>query len=208
MLTMGYCFQALDARQRDLARRRDPRLRHRNRQRGRHRPAHPLPPPGRAARVVVDAATARWTVEATKRDANGREEPVSFTANFLFSCAGYYRYSEGYTPEFAGRERFKGTIVHPQHWPEDLDYAGKRVVVIGSRRDRGDAGPDDGQDRGPRDDAAALAHLHRLAPGRRRDREFPAQGPARELGLRDPALDATSCCSASSSTARASSRRR
>ena len=45
---------------------------------------------------------------------------------------GYYRYDEGYTPEIPGRERFAGTIVHPQHWPEDLDYAGKRVVVIGS----------------------------------------------------------------------------
>jgi cation diffusion facilitator CzcD-associated flavoprotein CzcO len=47
-------------------------------------------------------------------------------------CTGYYRYDEGYTPEFAGTERFAGRIVHPQHWPDDLDYAGKRVVVIGS----------------------------------------------------------------------------
>ncbi len=47
-------------------------------------------------------------------------------------CSGYYRYDEGYTPDFAGTERFAGEIVHPQHWPEDLDYAGKRVVVIGS----------------------------------------------------------------------------
>jgi cation diffusion facilitator CzcD-associated flavoprotein CzcO len=47
-------------------------------------------------------------------------------------CSGYYRYEEGYTPEFAGRENFAGRIVHPQKWPDDLDYAGKRVVVIGS----------------------------------------------------------------------------
>ena len=47
-------------------------------------------------------------------------------------CTGYYRYDEGYTPEFEGTESFRGEIVHPQHWPEDLDYAGKRVVVIGS----------------------------------------------------------------------------
>ncbi len=79
-----------------------------------------------------DSATARWTVEGTKRDESGKETPVTLTANFLFSCAGYYRYSEGYTPEFKGREDFKGTIIHPQHWPEGFDYTGKRVVIIGS----------------------------------------------------------------------------
>lgn len=79
-----------------------------------------------------DSAAARWTVEALRRDATGREETVRLSANFVFSCAGYYKYAEGYTPEFAGRERFKGAIIHPQHWPQDLDYAGKRVVVIGS----------------------------------------------------------------------------
>ncbi len=51
---------------------------------------------------------------------------------FLFACSGYYNYDEGYTPEFAGSEDFEGTIIHPQHWPEDLDYAGKKIVVIGS----------------------------------------------------------------------------
>jgi monooxygenase len=55
-----------------------------------------------------------------------------FTCNFLFMCSGYYRYASGYTPEFAGSERFQGRIVHPQQWPNDLNYAGKRVVVIGS----------------------------------------------------------------------------
>jgi len=79
-----------------------------------------------------DTNTARWTVEAKKRDANGKEETVQLTANFLFSAAGYYKYDAGYTPEFKGTDSFKGKIVHPQHWPEDLDYAGKRVVVIGS----------------------------------------------------------------------------
>jgi cation diffusion facilitator CzcD-associated flavoprotein CzcO len=76
---------------------------------------------------------ARWTVEAELRDSSRAVlEIVRFTCNFLYMCSGYYRYSEGYTPEFSGREKFKGTIVHPQHWPEHLDYAGKRVVVIGS----------------------------------------------------------------------------
>ena len=83
-------------------------------------------------RASWDSGTARWTVEAQKRDAQGREETVELSASFLFSCAGYYRYSAGYTPEFTGRDRFRGRIIHPQHWPEDLDYAGKRVVVIGS----------------------------------------------------------------------------
>ena len=57
---------------------------------------------------------------------------MTLTCGFLFTCSGYYRYDEGYTPEFPGIERFAGQVVHPQHWPEDLDYAGKRVVVIGS----------------------------------------------------------------------------
>jgi cation diffusion facilitator CzcD-associated flavoprotein CzcO len=59
-------------------------------------------------------------------------EVTQLTCGFLFSCAGYYRYDEGYTPEFAGREDFEGPIIHPQHWPEELDYTGKQVVVIGS----------------------------------------------------------------------------
>jgi cation diffusion facilitator CzcD-associated flavoprotein CzcO len=77
---------------------------------------------------------AQWTVE-TKRKAlpdGAPGEPVFFTCNFLFMCSGYYRYSAGYLPEFAGTEHFNGRIVHPQKWPADLDYAGKRVVVIGS----------------------------------------------------------------------------
>ncbi|APR55238.1 FAD-containing monooxygenase EthA [Sphingomonas koreensis] len=72
---------------------------------------------------------ARWTVSVER---GPDKEPVAFTCNFLFMCSGYYNYAAGYLPEFAGRDRFKGDIVHPQHWPQDLDYAGKRVVVIGS----------------------------------------------------------------------------
>jgi monooxygenase len=81
----------------------------------------------RVQRAAWSTVEARWTVDA---EANG--EPMRFTCNFLFMCSGYYRYSEGYTPEFVGRERFKGRIVHPQKWTDDIDYAGKRVVVIGS----------------------------------------------------------------------------
>src|SRR6267143_2715217 len=75
---------------------------------------------------------ANWTVAAVRKLPGGGEEPVTLTCNFLLSCAGYYRYSAGYSPEFPNASRFQGRIVHPQTWPEDLDYTGKRVVVIGS----------------------------------------------------------------------------
>jgi cation diffusion facilitator CzcD-associated flavoprotein CzcO len=70
-----------------------------------------------------------WTIEATRTDTG---EALRFTANFLWMCQGYYRHSQGYTPEWDGMETFKGRIVHPQTWPDDLDYEGKQVVVIGS----------------------------------------------------------------------------
>ncbi|MEY4656394.1 MAG: hypothetical protein RL073_621 [Actinomycetota bacterium] len=72
---------------------------------------------------------AQWTVTSTNK-ATGASN--TYTCSFLFMCSGYYSYKKGHTPEFTGRERFKGTIVHPQEWPTDLDYDGKRVVVIGS----------------------------------------------------------------------------
>src|SRR5215831_3345313 len=78
-------------------------------------------------RAAWSSSEAQWTVEAEHQGQIKR-----FTCNFLFMCSGYYRYSEGYTPEFPGRERFKGRIAHPQKWTEDIDYRGKRVVVIGS----------------------------------------------------------------------------
>lgn len=59
-------------------------------------------------------------------------EQIQINAGFLWACSGYYNYDEGYSPEFPGAEDFAGTVVHPQHWPEDLDYQGKKVVVIGS----------------------------------------------------------------------------
>jgi cation diffusion facilitator CzcD-associated flavoprotein CzcO len=72
---------------------------------------------------------ARWSVEAERTETG---EKVRLTCDFLWTCSGYYRYDEGYTPEFDGISRFPGPVVHPQHWPENLDYTGKRVVVIGS----------------------------------------------------------------------------
>jgi monooxygenase len=70
-----------------------------------------------------------WHLTAERTDTN---ETVEITASFLFSCSGYYRYDHGYLPDFVGMPDFGGTIVHPQAWPEDFDYAGKRIVVIGS----------------------------------------------------------------------------
>jgi cation diffusion facilitator CzcD-associated flavoprotein CzcO len=75
------------------------------------------------------SADNQWTIEATRTDTG---EAVRFTAGFLWMCQGYYRHAEGYTPEWPGMERFTGRIVHPQNWPEDLDYRDKNVVVIGS----------------------------------------------------------------------------
>ena len=57
---------------------------------------------------------------------------VEFTCDFLLACSGYYRYDQGFAPKFPGVESFRGPVVHPQFWPDDLDYTGKRVVVIGS----------------------------------------------------------------------------
>ena len=71
----------------------------------------------------------RWLVTAERGDTG---EQVTISCQFIFSCSGYYDYDQGYTPEFAGIDSFKGQVIHAQHWPEQLDYQGKRVVVIGS----------------------------------------------------------------------------
>jgi monooxygenase len=83
----------------------------------------------RVTRASWSSDTARWTVEAHRADTG---ESVELTCRFLFGCTGYYRYDEGYTPTFKGIDRYAGQVVHPQFWPDDLDYAGKRVIVIGS----------------------------------------------------------------------------
>jgi monooxygenase len=83
----------------------------------------------RVVRAEWSTRDARWTVEAKRTDT---QETVHLSCSFVLMCSGYYRYDEGYTPDFQGTERFAGRIVHPQQWTEDIDYAGKRVVVIGS----------------------------------------------------------------------------
>jgi monooxygenase len=83
----------------------------------------------RVVRAEFSSREARWTLTA---ELGNTGETVRLTCCFLFMCSGYYRYDEGYTPDFPGREHFAGEIVHPQHWTADVEYAGKRVVVIGS----------------------------------------------------------------------------
>ncbi len=94
---------------------------------------HGLRPHIRLNRLVSNASwsskDARWTISASDK-ATGAAE--TFTCNFLYMGSGYYSYRKGYTPEFPGAAAFKGTIIHPQFWPEGFDYRGKKIVVIGS----------------------------------------------------------------------------
>jgi cation diffusion facilitator CzcD-associated flavoprotein CzcO len=75
---------------------------------------------------------ARWTLTIRRSDTDGNVDDHTLTCDFLYACAGYYNYEQGHSPVFPGVESFRGRLVHPQFWPEDLDYRGKRVVVIGS----------------------------------------------------------------------------
>jgi monooxygenase len=87
----------------------------------------------RVERADFSTADARWTVEATRTDTDtGAQETVLISCGFLLVCTGYYDYEQGYTPDFPGIERFAGRVVHPQQWSDDVEYAGKRVVIIGS----------------------------------------------------------------------------
>lgn len=83
----------------------------------------------KVVRADWDSESARWTVEAEVGETRERKR---FTANFLILCSGYYRYEKGYMPDFPGMAGFKGDIIHPQLWDENYDYAGKKVVIIGS----------------------------------------------------------------------------
>jgi monooxygenase len=90
-------------------------------------------------RAEWNSAEARWTVEVEvagdsepQRRGDAEAAMVQFTCSFLYLCTGYYDYEEGYTPEWPGFENYEGTVVHPQKWPEGLNYSGKRVLVIGS----------------------------------------------------------------------------
>lgn len=79
-----------------------------------------------------DSGIARWTLDVEHTHADGRQETQTLTCRFLFMCSGYYAYDAGHAPTWPGMDAFAGTVVHPQHWPADLDYRDKRVVIIGS----------------------------------------------------------------------------
>lgn len=83
----------------------------------------------RVVRAEWSSESSRWTLTVERGE---EREPATLQCNFLLMCSGYYSYEKGHEPEFPGRERFSGTVVHPQHWPEDLAYQGRRVVIIGS----------------------------------------------------------------------------
>ena len=83
----------------------------------------------RVTAAAWSSAEARWTVEVERDDGAA---PLRLSCGFLFLCSGYYRFDHGHEPDFPGRERFVGRIVHPQHWPDDIDWSGRRVLVIGS----------------------------------------------------------------------------
>ncbi|MEZ0367230.1 flavin-containing monooxygenase [Mycobacterium sp. pUA109] len=83
----------------------------------------------RVVNASWDSRSCRWTVKVNRTDVG---DEVKISCAFLYICTGYYRYDEGFSPTFDGVERFGGPLVHPQHWPSDLDYRGKRVIVIGS----------------------------------------------------------------------------
>ena len=139
------------------------------------------------AAALVDSPDATWTLEV---DAGGRA--ARFTCNFLYCCSGYYDYAGGYMPGWPGMESFRGTIVHPQKWPENLDYTGKRVVVIGSGATAVTLVPAMADEGRARHDAAALADLHHHAAGRRRDRQSPVQFAAAANRRRDRQAGRTS----------------
>src|SRR5690606_15523652 len=83
----------------------------------------------RVLRADWDSGQALWTLQVRRDD---EAEPLQLRCRMLVLCTGYYRYEAGHTPDFPGRERFAGTFIHPQHWPQDYDPGGKRILVIGS----------------------------------------------------------------------------
>ena len=93
----------------------------------------------RITRAAWSSKDARWTIQAETRPlgsvserSDAHAETTHFTCNFLYLCTGYYEYESGYTPDWPGFDTFQGTLIHPQKWPEDIDYTGKKVLVIGS----------------------------------------------------------------------------
>ncbi len=139
----------------------------------------------RVIKASWSSEEARWTVTAERGD--GTE--VTISAAFIMNCSGYYRYDEGFTPEFAGIEDFAGKRHPSPALARGARIRGQAGGRDRQRRDRGDAGPGDGRGRRPRDDAAALADLRRLGPRRRPGRRGAPQGAAGARPLSDRPLE-------------------
>lgn len=114
----------------------------------------------RVTKIAWDSGTATWTLRIEQEG----KRASKITCNFIYSCTGYYRYDKGYTPEFPGSDQFKGQLVHPQQWPEDLDYAGKKSGCYWQWCYRNHLGTINGQNRCPCHYAAALTHLCGVSP--------------------------------------------
>jgi len=133
----------------------------------------------RVVRADWSSADAQWNVEAQRTDTG---EIVQLSCTFLFSCTGYYRYDQGHVPAFSGQADFAGPVVHPQHWPADLDYTGKRVVVVGSGATAVTLVPAMAGACRARHDGAALAQLRAVPTVAGRRRRRPAPDTAAEHG--------------------------
>ena len=171
MHTLGYRFRPWTDDKSIAEGDEDPRLRARHRPRGRDRPPHPLQPPRRQRRLVERGGAAG----RSRPSAPTRGRRSTLTCGFLFMNTGYYRYDEGYTPEFPGIDSLRRRGRPPPALARGPRLRRQARGRDRQRRHRDDAGAGDGQGRGQGDDAAALAHLRDLDAGRRRDRQPPAQ---------------------------------
>ena len=154
IFTLSLLVRAVDAAGERGRGRADPRLPDGDRAQARHRSPHPVQHPRAIRRLGLD----HRHLDRAHRRSDGAEQ--SYRGRFLFFGTGYYNYDAPYTPEFPGIENFAGTVVHPQFWPESLDYSGKRVVVIGSGATAISMIPALAKKAAQRDDAAALADVH------------------------------------------------
>ena len=180
MHTLGYRFRPWRSRQALADGPSILRLRPRHRERGGDRPAHALRPPGHARRVVHATRAGRCSVH-DRRAADLRLP--------LRAAAATTTTTQGYLPEFPDLERFEGKIVHPQYWPEDLDYARQEGRGDRQRRDRGDARAGDGRPGRARDDAPALADLHLSIPSEDAIANGLRRAARRPARVRDHALE-------------------
>ena len=126
MFTMGYKFKAVDRRGLNRCGREDPY--HITDVASEYDITERIMFGHRAIHADWSSEDRTWTVSIR----NNAGDVLTITTRFLLNCSGYYNYEQGFSPTFEGSDEFAGTIVHPQHWPEDLEYSGKRVVVIGS----------------------------------------------------------------------------